>query len=85
MAKRKVNKEVKVAQVLPNPDAHREPIVEFCEGCSKVYEEKGVCMVYENPAVATRAGGCFFNMTEEAEAAKKVNPLKASKKKSRRK
>jgi hypothetical protein len=67
-----------------------QPIVEQCEGCDRVIEEDGVkrCQTYLNPAAKWRNGICNFatHRQPEIEVVKvKVNPLKASKRASKRK
>ena len=43
---------------LPNPNIHREPCVENCEGCQKTYpirlSEKSVCICYQEPKTKWR-------------------------------
>ncbi|HBH29304.1 MAG: PxxKW family cysteine-rich protein [Desulfofustis sp. PB-SRB1] len=67
-----------------------QPIVEQCEGCDRVIEEDGAkrCQTYLNPAAKWRNGICNFatHRKPEIKVAKvKVNPLKASKRASKRK
>jgi len=67
---------------LPNPDVVRSEIVEKCEGCEKVFEN--VCIAYANPALIQRQGCALqSNKVLTAEEIKKINPLKASKRKKR--
>lgn len=81
MAKNKSEQAKKTEiQILPNPEAPRLPVVDACEGCSKVYLETNVCMIYADPSAIQRLG-CAFNYKATEEEVKKVNPLKASKKK----
>lgn len=84
MARKRSKKiQKKKIQVLPNPELVRFPIVDECKGCEKIYTDLDVCMVYEDPAKVQRRG-CAFNYVMTAEEIKKMNPLKASKKKHRR-
>jgi RNA polymerase subunit RPABC4/transcription elongation factor Spt4 len=60
----------------------KKPILEKCKGCKKVTED-GFCMVYDNPEAKWSVGGCFIAThisKEKSFMAKKMNPLKASKK-----
>ncbi len=65
------------------------PIVEKCEGCDRCVEYSSVkyCMMYPDPAGKWAVGGCpsatHIEKTAE-EVAQKINPLKASKRGSRR-
>lgn len=40
-------------KTLPNPNVHREPCIDHCEGCRKTFpirlSEKSVCICYQNP------------------------------------
>lgn len=82
------------ATFLPNPDVVREPIIEACEGCNKVYDKmpKGncvihesfiryVCIAYVSPSAMQRNGGCALQSNREMtiEEKKKINPIKWSK------
>ncbi len=67
------------------------PIVEQCEGCGKVteYEKGKFCTVYPYPALKWKKGHCNFAThvkieIEKDEAGKKINPLKAAKRASRK-
>lgn len=60
------------------------PIVEQCEGCSRVktYEAGKYCTAFPAPADQWRLGNCSMAThikVEKAESKKKVNPIKASK------
>ncbi|OPL16329.1 MAG: hypothetical protein AVO38_08230 [delta proteobacterium ML8_D] len=66
-------------------------IVEQCEGCARVvrYETGNFCSVYPHPAMKWRKGICNFatHLTKEVmkdEAGRKINPLKAAKRASRK-
>lgn len=66
------------------------PIVETCVGCAHVMElpTGKFCDTYGNPASKWVSGRCNFsthvsNGNGEKEVAKKVNPLKASKRSAR--
>ena len=65
------------------------PIVEACEGCAKVaeYAAGKYCKVYPEPAVKWLSGRCptaTHVKIEVKEAAQKINPLKASKRASKK-
>lgn len=66
-----------------------EPIdPEMCEGCFKP-DADGFCTVYEKPSAWKRKGGCPVKIDKEIQVkgpkkGKKMNPLKASKRKYRR-
>ncbi|MBW2561048.1 MAG: PxxKW family cysteine-rich protein [Deltaproteobacteria bacterium] len=65
------------------------PIVEKCEGCERCVEYSSVkyCIMYPDPAGKWAMGGCPSATHIEktaADAAQKINPLKASKRGSRR-
>lgn len=59
---------------------------DMCEGCFKVLED-GHCECYEDPNVWVRRGGCPVKVTKEfqikGQKGKKVNPIKASKRRFR--
>jgi hypothetical protein len=60
------------------------PIVEACQGCSRVvtHEEGTFCLVAPNPAKKWVNGPCNFathRQIEVVEQTQKLNPLKASK------
>ncbi len=60
-----------------------QPIVEKCEGCSRVrqFEGQSFCSAYPMPEAKWSMGNCNFSThLKKAQAANaKVNPLKASK------
>lgn len=63
----------------------KQAIVEQCEGCAHVTVsgDTKFCDAYNNPAAKWMAGQCNLGthvQRKAGEAAKKVNPLKASKK-----
>ncbi len=67
-----------------------KPIVDKCEGCERVVEEGGVkyCRTYVNPEAKWRLGICNFATHQKPEivvATVRINPLKASKRASKRK
>jgi len=67
-----------------------QPVVERCEGCERIVEENGTkyCRTYLDPAAKWRLGLCNFatHAKPELKLVKvRVNPLKASKRASRRK
>ena len=59
-------------------------IAEKCEGCSNVIEHDGksYCKSYKDPAAKWMFGQCNLatHVIRKIEEAKKINPLKASKK-----
>ena len=65
------------------------PIIDKCEGCSRSveYPTGKYCAIYPDPAGKWAIGGCpsatHIEKTAEEEA-QKINPLKASKRGSRR-
>ncbi|NIA08542.1 MAG: hypothetical protein GWP10_01885 [Nitrospiraceae bacterium] len=65
-------------------------IVEQCKGCARVvqYGGKEFCSVYPDPAARWRGGICNFATHVKRESkkveGKKINPLKAAKRASRR-
>jgi hypothetical protein len=56
------------------------PVIKACSGCDRI--ENDYCRVYANPEVVWEMGYCPMNThtTADKAAAKKANPLKASKK-----
>ena len=58
--------------------------VEKCEGCNNTLEHDGklYCKSYKDPAAKWMFGQCNLatHVTRKAEEARKINPLKASKK-----
>ena len=71
-------------------DASFQPVVEQCDGCERIVEEDSTryCGTYMNPAAKWRHGMCNFatHAKPEIKLVKvRVNPLKASKRASRRK
>lgn len=67
-----------------------QAIVEQCEGCGRIVEEDGgrFCRTYLNPSAKWRVGICNFATHAKPElklVKARVNPLKASKRASRRK
>ena len=72
-------------------DASFLPIIESCEGCERVVETNGntkTCGVYVNPGAKWRLGICNLatHIKPEVKTVKvRINPLKASKRASRRK
>ena len=67
-----------------------QPIVEKCEGCERIVEENSTkfCRTYQSPEAKWRLGLCNFatHAKPELKLVKvRVNPLKASKRASRRK
>lgn len=59
------------------------PVIENCEGCDKVtaYSSGSYCASFPNPNVKWEFGRCNFasHLKTEKVEAKKLNPLKASK------
>ena len=58
--------EKKEVKVLPCPELHREPIVDKCIGCERIFENHtlpegmilvDVCISYENPEIKWRRYG----------------------------
>ena len=67
-----------------------QPIIEQCDGCERIVEEKSTkyCRTYRSPEAKWRLGLCNFatHAKPELKLVKvRVNPLKASKRASRRK
>lgn len=67
-----------------------QPIIDKCEGCDRVVGENDVnyCKTYVNPAAKWRIGYCNFATHSKPEinvVKVRINPLKASKRASRRK
>ena len=67
-----------------------KPIIDKCEGCERIVEEDGVkfCKTYANPEAKWRLGICNFATHQKPEikvAKARINPLKASKRASKRK
>lgn len=67
-----------------------QPVIDKCEGCDRIVEEDSTtfCKTYANPGAKWRLGICNFatHAKPEIKVVKvKVNPLKASKRNSRRK
>ncbi|MEJ2058408.1 MAG: PxxKW family cysteine-rich protein [Desulfofustis sp.] len=67
-----------------------KPVVDKCEGCERIVEEGGVkyCKTYANPEAKWRLGICNFATHQKPEikvATVRINPLKASKRASKRK
>ena len=77
------------AKILPNPDIKREQCVEQCNGCNKMFSASDigdVCIAYVSPREKHRIG-CPLqsNKVSEVVEIKRINPLKASKRSTRRK
>lgn len=71
-------------------DQSFQQVVEQCEGCERIVEESSVkyCRIYRDPAAKWRLGLCNFATHAKPElnlVKVRVNPLKASKRASRRK
>ena len=67
-----------------------KPIIDKCEGCERIVEEDGekYCKTYVNPEAKWRLGICNFATHQKPEiivAKVRINPLKASKRASKRK
>ncbi len=67
-----------------------KPIIDKCEGCERVVEEDGIrhCRTYVNPMAKWKIGICNFATHQKPEikvAKVRINPLKASKRASKRK
>lgn len=67
-----------------------KPIIDKCEGCDRIVEEnsQNFCKAYADPSAKWRLGICNFASHARPEIKKakvRVNPLKASKRASRRK
>lgn len=67
-----------------------KPVVDKCEGCERIVEEDGAnyCTTYVNPEAKWRLGICNFATHQKPEikvAKVRINPLKASKRASKRK
>lgn len=68
----------------------RQPIIDKCEGCERVMTDDGAsyCRTYLNPGAKWRLGICNFATHQKPEikvVKVRINPLKASKRASRRK
>lgn len=66
-----------------------KPVVDKCEGCERVVEEDGsrYCKTYVNPEAKWKLGICNFATHQKPEikvAKVRINPLKASKRASKR-
>jgi len=66
-----------------------KPVIEKCEGCERMVEQEGVkyCRTYVNPEAKWRRGICNFATHQKPEikvAKVRINPLKASKRASKR-
>lgn len=66
-----------------------KPVVDQCEGCERIVEEDGAnyCKTYVNPEAKWRLGICNFATHQKPEitvATVRINPLKASKRASKR-
>ena len=66
-----------------------KPIVEDCNGCTRIEEYNGekYCSVFPDPSVKWKNGLCNFathRKPEFVEESKKINPLKAAKRAARR-
>ncbi len=66
-----------------------QAVIEACEGCERIVEENDVkyCKTYINPAAKWRLGICNFATHKKPEikvVKVRINPLKASKRASRR-
>jgi len=62
------------------------PLVkELCDGCIKAITKENRCMSYGYPEIWERKGGCPLksNKVLEVKQGKKVNPIKASKRRGR--
>ena len=64
------------------------PIVEKCDGCNKVLETAGgkYCKVYPDPTAKWLTGNCptASHIKREVKEEQKINPLKASKRASKK-
>lgn len=81
---------MQVSETLKYAERSFQPIVEQCEGCERIVEENSdrYCRTYLHPAAKWRLGICNFatHAKPELKLVKvRVNPLKASKRASRRK
>jgi hypothetical protein len=66
-----------------------KPAIDKCEGCERVVEQEGVkyCKTYVNPEAKWKLGICNFATHQKPEikvAKVRINPLKASKRASKR-
>ena len=66
----------------------RQPVVEQCEGCSRVEEtaDDKLCLIFASPAYKWSVGACNMAThakSEVVEKAKMLNPLKAAKRRAR--
>jgi hypothetical protein len=81
---------MQASETVKYADRSFQPVVERCEGCERIVEENGAkyCRTYLDPAAKWRLGMCNFatHAKPELKLVKvRVNPLKASKRASRRK
>ena len=81
---------MQAGETLKYADRSFQPVVERCEGCERIIEENSTkyCRTYLDPAAKWRQGMCNFatHAKPELKLVKvRVNPLKASKRASRRK
>ncbi len=66
-----------------------QPVIDECDGCDRIVEEDSAkyCRTYLNPAAKWRLGICNFATHKKPEikvVKVRINPLKASKRASRR-
>ena len=71
-------------------DRSFQPIIDKCDGCERIVEEDSAkyCRTYREPEAKWRLGLCNFATHKKPElklVKVRVNPLKASKRASRRK
>lgn len=67
-----------------------KPVVDKCQGCERIVEEADAqyCRTYVNPEAKWKLGICNFATHQKPEiivATVRINPLKASKRASKRK
>ena len=79
-----------MAEAATKLDSAFRPVIDKCEGCERIVEQDGVqyCRTYVNPEAKWRVGICNFATHQKPEivvATVRINPLKASKRASKRK
>lgn len=84
-----IEAEVVMAETATKLSGTFKPVVDKCEGCERMVEEDGVnyCKTYVNPEAKWRLGICNFATHQKPEikvAKVRINPLKASKRASKR-
>lgn len=81
---------MQTSETVKYTDGSFQPVIEECNGCERIVEVESVtyCKTYVHPAAKWRLGMCNFATHAKPEinlVKVRVNPLKASKRASRRK